>query len=305
MSNTSIVVVVPEFRAYGGEQVLRPEELGAALAAQLPSRKVADLGSKKIIDPQHLKPFDKWRKQMWAIAAKRGLRVMDGYGQNPDLVQEVMAEIRAVAAKAQAQAQFIVGNWDKLVSEWASENPQWASLIRSSAPERAWVRSRFHFGVKAYPLSLEGLKALGITDNGLVQDVEGMGEQLVRELTEASEAMWKDFMTREKIGKNQLVPLVAMSEKAKALGFLDGRARQVAKDLTELLASLPQSGPYEKELPAILKGLRGVIKLGRPTVAKSDSVATKTEQPVQPVEQVPETPVELPQAKPSPVWSFG
>lgn len=260
---SKLIIVAPEFNSYGGQHVLHAKDLGL-VAESLPDRKVAELGCKKVIDPEHLKPFGKLRARAWAIAEKRGIRLLDGYGQNPDLAKEVVAEIQAVCKEAQSQADFIRNNWIQLVEDWAKANPKWGGLIRDSAPSASWVRGRFSFAVRAYPMDLGALEEMGIEENDLVSEMGGLGDRLVTELANAAKGMWEDFISREKILERQISPLRTMAEKAKSLGFLDRRAVAVGQDIQKVLDGLPAKGPYEAQLPEILKTLRGVMKLTLP-----------------------------------------
>ncbi|MHB1666042.1 DUF3150 domain-containing protein [Thiomonas sp.] len=297
---TQVTVLAPVFHVYGGEHVLRREDLGKG-AEQLPDSRIASLGVKKVIDPDHLKPFDKWRKQVWAIAAKRGIRIMDGFGHNPAEVSETVTEIQAVLADARKQAAFLVSDWDALVDAWAMANPQWETLIRKGAPDRAWVRSRFEFGIHAYPLALDALQDMGLAGNQLVQEMEGLGDKLVRELTTAATEMWQEFMTRPKIGKNQISPLVTMAQKAKSLAFLDARAGKAAVEIRKVLDALPSSGPYERELPDILRVLRQVAKLGLPAEPEIPPLVPKASAQEARPKAVPEP---LPIQPATRVWAF-
>lgn len=260
---SKLVIVAPEFNAYGGAHVLHAKDLGLA-AESFPDRKVAELGCKKVIDPEHLKPFGKLRARAWAVAEKRGIRLLDGYGQNPDLAKEVVAEIQAICREAQSHADFIGNNWLSLVDEWAKANPKWSTLVRESAPSAQWIRSRFHFAVRAYPMDLGTLQEMGIEENDLISEMGGLGDRLISDLSHAAKGMWEEFISREKILERQISPLKTMAEKAKALGFLDKRAVTVGQDIQALLDTLPAKGPYEAQLPEILKTLRKVMKLTLP-----------------------------------------
>lgn len=273
---TKLIVVSTEFNAYGGQHVLHAQDLGS-LAESLPDRKVAELGCKKVIDPEHLKPFGKLRARAWTIAERHGIRLLDGFGQNPDLAKQVVADIQVVCREAQDQADYICNHWTRLVDEWATANPKWDKLIRDSAPPASWVRGRFNFAVRAYPMDVAALEEMGIEENDLVSEMGGIGDRLITELSAAARGMWEDFIHREKILERQLSPLKTMAEKAKALGFLDRRAVAVGQDLQAVLDKLPAKGPYEAQLPEILKSLRGVMKL---TAPEEDTSASVTQTPV-------------------------
>jgi hypothetical protein len=258
---SKIIVVAPEFCAYGGAHVLHRDDLGTA-SEDLPDAKVASLGEKRVINPELLKPFGKLRARAWARAARRGIRILDGYGQNPEWAKTVVQSIQEVCQEAQQHADHIVNNWSALVNDWANQNPKWSDMIRKSAPPREWVRDRFRFSVRAYPLGLDVLEDMGIEDNALLGEMGGLGDRLVAELVDAANALWKEFLTREKVTSRQISPLVTMQEKAETLGYLDRRAAQVGTDLGALLKTLPPKGPYETHLPAILQELRKVVRLG-------------------------------------------
>ncbi len=270
---SKLVIVSPEFNSYGGVHVLHANDLGS-IAESLPDRKVAELGCKKVIDPEHLKPFGKFRARAWAIAERRGIRLLDGYGQNPDLAKEVVTEIQIVCREAQDHADFIANHWSQLVEDWAQANPKWGALIRDSAPSASWVRSRFSFAVRAYPMDLGALEEMGIEENDLVSEMGGLGDRLVTDLANAAKGMWEDFISRDKILERQISPLRTMAEKAKSLGFLDRRAVAVGQDIQKVLNSLPAKGPYEAQLPEIMKTLRGVMKL---TLPEEENPVVKTE----------------------------
>lgn len=258
---SKIVVVAPEFNNYGGAHVLHRKDLGG-LSEDLPDAKVANLGEKRVINPDLLKPFGKLRARAWAAASKKGIRILDGYGQNPELAKEVVKTIQGIAQEAQSHANLIIRNWTALVDDWANQNPKWSGMIRKSAPPQEWVRSRFSFTVRAYPLGLDQLEGMGIEDNALVSEMGGLGDRLVVELVDTANALWKEFLTREHVTSRQISPLVTMQEKAETLGYLDRRAAQVGLDLGKLITSLPPKGPYEAQLPAILLELRKVVRLG-------------------------------------------
>jgi len=291
----SVVVVSPLFTTYGGEHVLLRKDLPNS--AELPDAKLAILGSKRVIDPKYLLPFHKLRKRVTAAVSRKGVPILDGYAQNPDLVRAVIQDVELILEEARKHSKFIVDNWDRLVGEWADANPKWATMIRDGAPSKSWVSNRFNFGVRAYPLSLSQLEAMGIAGNNLVQEVESLGDRLTRELFETARDMWADFMKRPKIGVRQVSPIKSLAEKAKALAFLDIRARKVAEDLQALITGLPKTGPYETELPAILRVLRGVMLLTAPTDLTDASEDLETIET-----KSPENPTKMPAVEPSRVW---
>jgi len=292
----SVVVVSPLFTTYGGEHVMLRKDLPNSV--DLPDEKLVNLGSKRVIDPKYLIPFHKLRKRVTAAVSRKGVQILDGYAQNPNLVKDVIKEVEVILDEARTHSKFIVDHWDQLVKEWADANPKWETMIRDGAPSKGWVSNRFNFGVRAYPLSLSQLEAMGIAGNNLVQEVENLGDRLTRELYETAQNMWADFMKRPKIGVRQLSPIKSLEEKAKALSFLDIRARKVAEDLQALITGLPNKGPYEKELPAILRVLRGVMLLTSPTDTED---AYKGSETVEEQKKSPEE-TEMPEIEPNRVW---
>lgn len=269
---SKIIVVAPEFNNYGGAHVLHRDDLGA-LSQDLPDAKVANLGEKRVINPELLKPFGKFRARAWARASRKGIRILDGFGQNPEIAKTVVQSIQEVCQEAQQHADHIVNNWSALVDDWARQNPKWESMIRKSAPPREWVRDRFRFSVRAYPLGLDVLEDMGIEDNALLSEMGGLGDRLVAELVDAANTLWKEFLTREKVTSRQISPLITMQEKAETLGYLDKRAAQVGTDLGAMLKVLPPKGPYEMHLPAILQELRKVVRLGSNETMSAPKVA--------------------------------
>lgn len=66
-----------EIHIWSGRRKLRTTDIGEI--DELPNSDLASLGSKKVIDSEHLKPFDKLKKRAQKACESRGVRFLGGY----------------------------------------------------------------------------------------------------------------------------------------------------------------------------------------------------------------------------------
>ncbi|MGI0646951.1 DUF3150 domain-containing protein [Pseudomonas aeruginosa] len=229
---------------WSARKKLRPEDLGAGL--QLPPSELASLGSKRIIDPDCLKPFETLKRRAVRVLAERGVRFMGAYLVPEAQAAEVAAELEAIEREFLTEKKAFLGEYDKRCNEWINrpwEKPAWREAIRRAITPLSTVDSRI-----GYRFSLCCVKADQSQDlnKGLEREVDGLSGQLFREIAEDAETIADDTLAgASSVTQKTVNRIRKMHKKLVSLAFLSPEVQKLADHLEAELNKLPSKGKLE------------------------------------------------------------
>jgi hypothetical protein len=234
-----IALVNLDVHTWSGRKKLRPEDI----KGHVPPKKLASLGSKRIVDPKKVATFETLKRRAERLLGSVGIKLMGTYAIPLDRAEELVSELSAIRKEFNDEKSKFLLNYDKSVEAWIAEQEEWGNIIRSAITPVAEVRNQLSFGWQVFHV-----QPTGLDDSGLDDEIGGMAGQLFSEISrEASRCFEESFLMKLKVGQRALRPLRSIQEKLKGLSFLDGRAAALSEFLDETLNSLPKVGSIEGE----------------------------------------------------------
>lgn len=249
LGNINVVSVSLKF--FGGSASLTAEDLGIDTSV-LPADVVA-LGSKKIVNKDLLKGFGAARKNVQRKGLLKGTAFLGGYAMSPEASVDFLDEVKVMLSELESDMETFLTNYPTYVQDWAKMHPKWSDAIVAAAPSVQSVRSRFQFKVRCFKVSEPGDT---LADGGLVEEISGLAGQILSEIARDVKLTWKD----RGYGAQQIKSLLRrVSEKAKALSFINSDLTKICVLINDTLSSLPITGKIEGRDYLQLKGLMDML----------------------------------------------
>lgn len=240
-----IVLIKVEANIYGARKKLKKEDLVLANGSKLPPEDLANLGSKRLLDPEQLSVFNRLKKEAERICLRIGTRFLGGYAIPCDAAPDIIAELERIALDfAQAKTTFLAG-YDAAVTDWVVRHPEFGYIIEKAVDSVEFVSTRLSFDYLVVTVGLpEGLPAQDIEH--FESKIVSLSEQMFYEIAvEANQFIEQSLIGKEQVTRNVVRPLKRMRDKLDGLGFLDYRVAPVVCTIDRLLSRIPSKGAIE------------------------------------------------------------
>ena len=236
----NVICVVLDITEWTGRARLLHDDIGDS--EHLPPQELANLGSKKLVDPRHLRDFSALKRRAERILSRTGTRFLSGWIIAPEKLDEVSSELNNLRAQFEQKKVELLAHYNEIIEEWCALYPDWAASIRKAAHDESYVRRQLQFRWHAFRVQPPAEEA----DDQLAEEVGGLADELWRGIArEAEESLETSFLGREKVTRKALRPLKRIQDKLNSLSFLDDRIQPVAEDIDQILDELPKTGPIE------------------------------------------------------------
>lgn len=246
-----VVLINLDVHTWSGRKKLRPEDI----KGDIPPKKLASLGSKRIVDPKKVATFESLKRQAERLLGSVGIRVMRTYAVPLDKVKELIDGLNEIRGEFEDSKAKFLSSYHTSVEAWIAEQNEWGDIIRSAITPVGDIRDQLSFGWQVF-----GVQPTGLDDSGLEQEISGMAGKLFDEISrEAARVFEESFLMKTKVGQRALRPIRSIQEKLKGLSFLDGRAAALSDFLDDTLNALPKVGSIEGEHLNKLFGLLIVL----------------------------------------------
>jgi len=240
-----IVLVKVEANIYGARKKLKKEDLVLADGSRLPPEDLANLGSKRLLDPEQLSVFNRLKKEAERICLRIGTRFLGGYAIPCEAAPEIIAELERIGLDfTAAKTEFLAG-YDAAVTDWVARHPEFGYIIEKSVDSVEFVSTRLSFDYLVVTVSLPD--ALPIEEVVRLENKIGsLSEQMFYEIAvDANQFIEQSLIGKEQVTRNVVRPLKRMRDKLDGLGFLDYRVAPVVSTIDDLLQRVPSKGPIE------------------------------------------------------------
>lgn len=216
----ALSVVQIDFNIWSGQTKLRPEDVKLGVGGELPSEKVAQLGSKRVIDTANLKGFHRLKQEARRMLSRYGMPFMNGYAIPVDKTSEVCARLDNVEQEFNQLKQAFVQDYNEAIDQWARENPEFSQAIREGALSQSDVESRIGFEYQLFRIAPIGD---GENADRLSKKVNSLGDDLISEVVKTA----SDFYNTNLLGKTHVNistrrTLMGIRDKLDGLSFLNG-----------------------------------------------------------------------------------
>jgi len=244
-----IDVVKLDINLWTSSKKLKPEDLVLADGSKLPPEELAYLGTKKTVDPEKLKEFNRIKKEAERICLQSGTRFIGGFANPRDQIPRITHELDELSKLFyQAKAQFLAG-YHQDTEDWIARHKEFGDAIRRAIEPVDSVADKLRFDYVVFrvmppqaddtsPIATQAVDSLNRRTNS-------MSEQLFHEIAqEANQLIDRSFVGKDTVTGRTLNAFRRMRDKLDSLGFLDHRCMPVVDKIDTVLVALPKSGPY-------------------------------------------------------------
>ena len=127
-----------------GKARLTPEDIPDAVG-DLPPEALATLGSKRIFDPQALRPFNTAKTRAFRICDQYGVRCMGGWLVDNGVLGNLTAELDKLRGEFEYGVGTFISTYEDGASNWLQQFPEWEGIIRAALPDRTAIGKKFAF----------------------------------------------------------------------------------------------------------------------------------------------------------------
>ncbi|WP_340124198.1 DUF3150 domain-containing protein [Methylobacter svalbardensis] len=240
-----IVLVKVEANIYGARKKLKKEDLVLADGSKLPPEDLANLGSKRLLDPEQLSVFNRLKKEAERICLRIGTRFLGGYAIPCEAAPDIIAELERIGLDfAAAKKEFLAG-YDAAVTDWVVRHPEFGYIIEKAVDSVEFVSTRLSFDYLVVTVGLPD--ALPIEEVVRLENKIGsLSEQMFYEIAlDANQFIEQSLIGKEQVTRNVVRPIKRMRDKLDGLGFLDYRVAPVVSTIDDLLSRIPTKGAIE------------------------------------------------------------
>ncbi len=240
-----IVLVKVEANIYGARKKLKKEDLVLADGSKLPPEDLANLGSKRLLDPEQLSVFNRLKKEAERICLRIGTRFLGGYAIPCEAAPEIIAELERIGLDfAVAKKEFLAG-YDAAVTDWVVRHPEFGYIIEKAVDSVEFVSTRLSFDYLVVTVGLPD--ALPVEEVvRLESKICSLSEQMFYEIAvDANQFIEQSLIGKEQVTRNVVRPIKRMRDKLDGLGFLDYRVAPVVSTIDDLLSRIPIKGAIE------------------------------------------------------------
>jgi hypothetical protein len=244
-----IDVVKLDISLWSSSKKLRPEDLVLADGSKLPPEDLAYLGTKKTIDPDKLKGFNRIKKEAERICLECGVRFLGGFANPRHEIPRIIEALDQLAVEfTHEKDQFLKGYSDD-TEDWILRHAEFGDAIRRALEPAASVAAKLRFDYVIFRVSApkvdEPVPLAKPAVASLDRKTKSLSEQLFREIAqEAKEMIERSFVGKTSVTARILNAFWRMRNKLDSLGFLDHRCMPVVDSMDSLLVALPKRGPY-------------------------------------------------------------
>ena len=213
--------------------------------ANLPPDEIASLGSKKLCDPEKLRPFGKLKARAEELLDNRGVRFLKGWAIPESIAEDTADQLEAIMEEFDVEKEMFLTNYNAIIRDWINQHPGWSGVIANSSVSESHVRARLGFKSQAFEVSLPKADNgdSSLLNKGLQEEVTGLGSTLYAEIAKAADEAWKRcYQGKTKVSHKALSPLRTIHNKLVTLSFVEPHVAPVADLIRTAMDTAPKRG---------------------------------------------------------------
>lgn len=243
-------VVKLDINLWTSSKKLRTEDLVLANGSKLPPEDLAYLGTKKTIDPDALKDFNRIKKEAERICLKTGTRFLGGFANPRSEIPRITQELDELAKTFVAAKEKFLSTYDQSTKDWINRHTEFGDAIRRAIEPVDSVRAKLHFDYVVFRVTAPQPEvvlpetSMAATDS-LNRRTNSMSDQLFHEIAQdANQLVERSFVGKDSVTGRVLNAFRRMRDKLDSLGFLDHRCMPIVDEIDSVLKTIPANGPY-------------------------------------------------------------
>lgn len=245
-----IDVVKLDINLWTSSKKLRPEDLVLADGSKLPPEDLAYLGTKKTIDPDKLKEFNRIKKEAERICLQSGTRFIGGFANPRAEIPRITQELDELSKTFYEARDQLLATYHEDTEDWIARHAEFGDAIRRAIEPVESVASKLRFDYVVFRVTVPQADttlpdATPAAVDSLHRRTNSMSDQLFHEIAqEASQLIDRSFVGKDTVTSRSLNAFRRMRDKLDSLGFLDHRCMPVVDKIDSVLDALPKQGPY-------------------------------------------------------------
>lgn len=231
-----ILVSLSEISCISGRKKLQRQDLGEN--AELPPEVMVSLGSKKVIDPQLINPFERFKNKAKKACLTYGVAFMGGYAVPTDKVNALIDELKDVKQEFyDYKKEFLKADFNGWINSF--EEKYRAILVRDAAIDIGYMDSQIQFGFTAIHITPYGN---AIIQDGFASQVKSLADEVYEDVASVADKFLKNLNSKDAISQHTLNPLRRSAEKLRTLAFIDPSVEGLCEYMSQVLDNLPLTG---------------------------------------------------------------
>ncbi|WAK04386.1 DUF3150 domain-containing protein [Methylobacter sp. YRD-M1] len=238
-----IDVVKLDINLWTSSKKLRPEDLVLGDGSILPPEDLAHLGTKKTVDPEKLKEFNRIKKEAERICLESGTRFLGGFANPRSEIPRIIQELDKLSKTFEEAKREFISTYDNDTRDWIARHPEFGDAIRRAIEPVASVANKLRFDYVIFRVTRPDSDVQA--DESLDRRTNSMSDQLFHEIAqEANQLVERSFVGKDTVTARALNAFRRMRDKLDSLGFLDHRCMPVVDEIDAVLKALSPNGPY-------------------------------------------------------------
>lgn len=176
---TDMVLVQVEQSIWTGKAKLSREDIPDA--DKLPPDVLVSLGSKRIFDPDKLKPFYALRQETNRLMWGYGAKFLSGWAVQATGLHKLDAELFGLKNKFNIMYNDFISSYATSIDDWCKQNAPWEHILRKAIPSLPDVSKRFSYNWYMYEINIPESQLSGMSSAKSL--VSAVPEQTLEEVT--------------------------------------------------------------------------------------------------------------------------
>lgn len=231
--------------------------------ADLPPEEIASLGSKKLCDPETLRPFGKLKARAEELLDNRGVRFLKGWAIPESVAETIADQLNAIMEEFNVEKEIFLANYNRIIRDWIDQHPEWSGIIANSSVSESDVRARLDFKWQAFAVAMPRSEngKVSTLDRGLQEEVGELGNTLYAEIAKAADETWKRcYQGKSKVSHKALSPLKTIHNKLVTLSFVEPHIAPVADLVNTAISNVPRKGFITGASLIMLQGMVSMLR---------------------------------------------
>jgi len=227
-------VVVTQISIWTGTKKMKKEELGDT-ASKLPPDQLASLGTKRLVDPDHLTPIEATRKSIDRYMRSLGTRFLSGWLVKNDKLPDVLQVLEEKRVAFETCVETFLNLYDDNARRWREAFPEWERLLEIEPVEM--LRKKFKFSWQIVKIAPTGDQNL---DKGLVEAAEDLPKKVFNELSKKARDIWQEsFKGRAEVTTQTVEGIRRLTGRMRELSYLNPELGPLLEGLEKAVALIP------------------------------------------------------------------
>lgn len=235
-------IILDDFNIWSGQVTLQKDDL--TFEGDIPSSEVINLGSKRLISREYLRPFHRIKTACRRFLLSYGMRFLNGVAVPVSESQNIIQALETFKQEFEEEKANFLANYDDYCDEWVRHHNDFKEQITSARLSREEVEKRLNFEYQVFLIRATD----DVQAEKLEQKTKELGHDLLDEVVDTiKDLISTHFVGKKRVGLRVKNTLEDLAQKVQGLTFLHGDLIPLLEVLNEALQMF-SFGSYVEEL---------------------------------------------------------